>query len=75
MSLICRCRVSFSFENVSEMTPALGAYDLRPCHAKGAVGMSGDSTRDAVVVGRPAAARFEFMIGTVEGSLACDTFL
>lgn len=63
-------RVALALEHVAKVAAAVGAYDLGPCHAEGAVLMPRHGPRDAVEVGRPAAARLELVRGLVQGRLA-----
>lgn len=70
MSLVCRGRIAFALENMSQMAAAVGAHNLGARHAKGAVCMSRHCARDRVEVGWPAAAGFELMRGLVERSSA-----
>ena len=70
MPLIRRRRISFPLKHMAQMATALRARNLRAIHAEGAVGVSLHGTRNAVEVGGPAAAGFEFVVGGVEGCLA-----
>jgi len=68
-------RIALPFEDVSQVSSASRTYNLRPCHTKGPVGMTGDSTRDTVVVCRPAAAGLEFVAGTINWCFTCCALL
>ena len=70
MSLIGRSGETLSLEYVAQMTTTVGAHNLCPGHAKGAVLVPGDSSGDAVKVGRPAAAGAELVVGLVQRSIA-----
>ena len=70
MPLVRRGRVSLSLENVSQMTSAVRAHDLRPLHTECAISVSCHSPRNVVEICRPAAARLEFVIGFVKRRVA-----
>jgi len=66
MPLVCRRRVPFALEDMAEVAPAVGAHNLGAQHAMRAVLVPLHGARDAVEVGRPAAARLELVRGLVE---------
>jgi hypothetical protein len=68
--LVRRCWVSLALENMSQVTPAVAANDLRPLHAESAVGVSGHGARHGVEEGRPSAAGLELVLGSVDGRIA-----
>lgn len=70
MPLIRRRVVTLTLEHMAQVPAAVATDDLRPLHAKRAVCVSGDGAGDAVEVGGPSAARFEFMVGGVERRVA-----
>lgn len=70
MPLIGRIRVSLALEHMSQMPAAVAAHNLRSLHTKCAVCMPCDRAGHGVEEGGPAATRFEFLIGGVEGCLA-----
>jgi hypothetical protein len=70
VALISGSLISFTLEYMAEMTAAVGTDNLRSLHAKGAINMSSDSTRDGIKVCRPATAGLEFMIGGIQGCVA-----
>ena len=65
MPLISRRRISLPLKHMSQMPPAVITHNLRPLHAKRAVGISLHSTRHRVEIRRPATARLEFVRGFV----------
>lgn len=73
VSLIGRRSVAFALENMAQMTPAVRADDLDPLHAKSAVHMSRDSSRDRVEKRWPPASRLELLSRFVEWSFAAGT--
>jgi hypothetical protein len=73
VTLVGRSRVALALEDVTEMAATVGADNLGALHAEGAVGVSGNSTRDGIEESRPAAARLELVVGLVERSLAAST--
>lgn len=70
MPLIRRGRVPFPLEHMAQMAAALGANDLRPGHAEGAIRMPRHGAGDAVEVGGPAAAALELVAGLVQRRVA-----
>jgi hypothetical protein len=73
VTLIGGSRVSLALEDVTKMAATVGADNLSALHTKGAVSVSGYSTRDSIEESRPAAARLELVVGLVERSLAAGT--
>ena len=65
MSLIRGSRISLSFEDMTEMTAAVGTDNLRPLHAETAVGMSGDCARQTVEIGGPSTSGLELVVRLV----------
>ena len=72
MTLVGGGRVSLALEDVTEMTATVRADNLSALHTKSAVGVSGHSTRNGIEESRPAAARFELVVGLVERSFAAS---
>lgn len=70
MALVGRRGEALALEHMSKVATAVGAYNLRPRHAKRLVLMSGDGAGEAVKVGGPAAARLELVVGLVERRVA-----
>ena len=70
MPLVDRIVVPLPLEYMSQVTPAVAAYDLCPGHAERAVGVSCDGAGNVVVVRGPAAAGLELMVGFVERRVA-----
>ena len=68
--LIRRRGIPLSLKNMSQMPSALTTHDLRPRHPKSTIRMSRHSAGDSVKVGRPSAARLEFVGGFVKRSIA-----
>lgn len=64
--LIGRRRVPLSLKDVTQVAAAVGADNLGPDHAESTIFVTGDRARNAVKVGRPAAARLELVVGLVE---------
>lgn len=74
MPFIRRRRIPLPLEHMPQMPPALRARNLRAVHAQRAVRVPLHRAGDAVEVGGPAAAGFEFVGCGVEGcgaSCAC----
>jgi hypothetical protein len=55
---------------MTQMPATIAADNLGPLHAEGTICVSCDGTGDGVVVGRPAAARLEFVVRFVERRIA-----
>jgi hypothetical protein len=55
---------------MTQMPATVAADNLCPLHAEGTICMSCDCSRNGVIVGRPAAARLEFVVRFVEGRIA-----
>jgi hypothetical protein len=55
---------------MSQVASAVAAHDLCPLHAECAVGVSGHRTRNGVKECRPAAARLELVLSSVDGRIA-----
>lgn len=70
MPLIRRRVVTLTLEHMAQVPAAVSTDDLRPLHAERAVCMSGDGAGNAVEIGWPSTARFEFMVGGVERRVA-----
>jgi hypothetical protein len=70
VTLICRSLISLALEYMAKMTPAVGANDLRPLHAKCAIHVPGHSTGNRVKVCRPATAGFELVVSSIERRIA-----
>jgi hypothetical protein len=68
--LIRRRRVALALEHMSQMASAVGAHDLGPLHSKGAIGVSGHGARNGIEERRPAAARLELLLCSVNGCIA-----
>lgn len=66
MALVCGSCVALSLKDVAEMAAAVRADNLGARHAVGAVFVPGDGARDAIEVGRPAAARLELVRGLIQ---------
>ena len=66
MPLVLRVPKPLALEDVSQVSPAVIAYDLGAHHAQSAVLMPSHGPRDAVEVGGPATPRLEFVVGLVE---------
>lgn len=66
MPLIRRCRITLALEHMSKMTSTVGAHNLGSSHSKSAISVTLDSTRYAVEVCWPAAARLELVVRLVE---------
>lgn len=71
--LIGRGRITFALEDVAEVASAVGADDLGPRHAEGAVFVPGDGAGDAVEVGRPATPGLELVVCLVQRRVAART--
>lgn len=72
MPLIRRRRVSFPLEDMTQVSSALRAHDLRPRHAECAIGVAFDGARYAVKVCGPATAGLELVGSAVEwGGAGC----
>ena len=78
VSLVGRSRISFAFEDVSQVATTFAADYLCPRHTEAAIRVSRDSAWNVIKVGWPAAAGFEFVIRFVKRCLAAgaaiDTF-
>lgn len=70
MPLVRRRVEPFSLKHVAQVPAAVAAHDLGPRHAKGAVLVPRHGARDAVEIGRPAAARVELVRGLVKRRVA-----
>ena len=70
MSLVRRRGVSLSLEDMSQVTSTVAAHNLCPLHAKRAVGVSSHRSRNGVKECRPAAARLELVLSSVDGRIA-----
>lgn len=57
-------------EDVAQVAATIGAHDFRPRHAEGAVLDALHGARDAVEVGRPAAAGLKLCVGRVQRRVA-----
>jgi len=68
--LVRRRRVALTLEHMSQVTSAVAAHDLCPLHAECAVGVSGHRTGYSIEECRPAAARLEFVLSSVDGRIA-----
>jgi len=73
MPLVRGCRVALSLENMTEMTSTVRTHNLDPLHAKCAVGVSGDGSRESVKERRPAATRLELVLRLVQRCVASGT--
>lgn len=62
VSLIGRRCVSFSLEDMAQVTSAIAANYLCSCHAEGSVCVTGDSTWDGIEVGGPATTTLELVL-------------
>lgn len=70
MPLIGGSRIPFALENMSQMTAAIRAHNLCPCHPKCIISMPSNGAWNSVKICRPSATRFELMVGLVEGRFA-----
>jgi hypothetical protein len=68
--LVRRRLIPLALEDVSQMPATITAHDLGPRHPKRTIGVSRDSTRDAVEVRWPSAARLELVGSFVEWGVA-----
>lgn len=68
--LVRRRGVALALEHMSQVTSAIAAHDLCPLHAECAVGVSGHRTGHSIEECRPAAARFELVLSSVDGRIA-----
>lgn len=66
MTLVGGGIVALALKNMSQVTTAVGADNLCSCHTESAVLMTDDGARDAIKIGRPAAARAELMARLVK---------
>lgn len=73
VSLICGCGVPFPFENMAQVSAAVGTDNLGSFHTPRAVGVASHGTRDAVKVRGPAAAGLELVVGLVQRSFTAST--
>lgn len=70
MPLVRRRRVPFALENMSQMSAAVTAHNLRPLHAERTVRVPRHRAGDAVKVRGPAASRLELVVCLVQGRVA-----
>lgn len=70
MPLIGRRLVSFSFEDMPQVSATVAAYDLGPLHAKSAVRVPGHRSWHGVEESRPPAARLKLVIRCIEWRVA-----
>jgi hypothetical protein len=70
--LVGRRRVALALEDMSQVTSAVAAHDLRSLHAKCAVGVSGHGTWHGVEERRPAASGLELVLSSVDGRVAAS---
>jgi len=70
VALVGRGGEPLALEDVAQVSTAVGADDLDALHEHAAVLEALDGTRDAVKVGRPAAAAVELVGRLVQGRLA-----
>lgn len=70
MSLVGRSRVSLALEDMTQMTSAVAAHNLRPLHAEGGIRVPSHGSRNGVEESRPAAARLELVLSRVDGGIA-----
>lgn len=70
MSLIRRRRVALSLKHMSQMSSTVAAHNLCPLHAECAVGVSSHCARNGVEERRPAAARLELVLSSVDRRIA-----
>lgn len=73
MPFVGRGGIALALEDVAEVAAAVGADDLGPGHAEGAVLMAGHGAWDAVKISGPAAARLELVVGFVQRRAAAGT--
>ena len=66
MPLIRRRRISLSLEDVSQMSPAVRAYNLRALHAERAIRVPRHCTWDGIEISGPSTAGLEFVCRFVE---------
>jgi hypothetical protein len=64
---------ALALEDVAQVAATVGADNLDAAHAEGPVLVSCNGSGEAVKVGRPAAARLEFVVGLVQRSVAPGT--
>lgn len=70
MALVCRGGEPLALEDVAQVAAAVGADDLDALHEHAVVLEALDGPRDAVEVGRPAAAAAELVRRLVQGRVA-----
>jgi len=70
MSLICRSGVSFSLEDVAQMSTTVRAHNFCSVHTECSVSVSGYCARDIVEVCGPSAARLKFVRSFVQRGIA-----
>lgn len=70
VALVGRGGMALALEDVAEVAAAVAADNLGAGHAERAVLVARHGAGDAVVVGRPAAAGLELVVGLVEGRVA-----
>jgi hypothetical protein len=67
VALVSWRREPLALENMAKVTTAIGAHNLRPRHAQGAVFMASDGAGDAIKISWPAAVGVELLLGLVQG--------
>jgi hypothetical protein len=70
MSLICRSGISFSLEDVAQMSTTVRAHNFCSFHTECSVSVSGYCARDVIEVCRPSAARLELVGSFVKRGIA-----
>lgn len=70
MPLVGGRRVALALEHMAQVASTVAANDLRPLHAKSAVGVPGHSAGDGIEESRPAAAGLELVLCGVDGRVA-----
>lgn len=70
MPLICWRGISFSLENMSQMSSTIRTNNLGSLHSESTIGMPGHSTWDVVEICWPPTARLELVVCLVEWCIA-----
>jgi len=73
MSLVRGIAVALALEDVTKMSTAIAAYNLRPLHAECAVCMPCHSAGDRIEECRPSAARLELLVAAIERRATTST--
>ena len=70
MPLIRRRIISLPFKHMTQMAPAVRAHDLCPLHPQRTIRVASHGSRNVVEVRRPAAARLELLLRSVQWRVA-----